>query len=228
MGTSERMENPLGRERLWALVLCNMERIDSKSAVCCMAPPPHEITQLLKEWSAGDKSARDRLIPLVYDDLHRLAQWHMAGEGEDHTLQATALVHEAYIRLLGNDEPKWQSRGHFYAAAAEAMRRILVDNARRKGAVRHGGGQERVELDDALVAIDSPCDDVIALNEALSRLAEEDKVKADVVKLRFFAGLSIDETAAALGISRATAVRHWTYARAWLHEAIAGTGHKIS
>jgi RNA polymerase sigma factor (TIGR02999 family) len=107
------------------------------------------------------------------------------------------------------------------------MRRILVDNARRKGAVRHGGGQQRVELDDALVAIDSPCDDVIALDEALSKLAEEDNAKAEVVKLRFFAGLSIDETAAALGISRATAVRHWTYARAWLHNAIAGPGRKF-
>jgi RNA polymerase sigma factor (TIGR02999 family) len=140
-------------------------------------------------------------------------------------------VHEAYLRLIGDGQGGWAGKGHFFAAAAEAMRRILIEHARRKKAIKYGGEQKRVELDEQLPQILSPCDevdDLLALDEALNRLAQEDPVKADVVKLRFFVGLSIDETAAALGMSRATAVRHWTYARAWLHEAIAGGGGKIA
>jgi RNA polymerase sigma factor (TIGR02999 family) len=181
-----------------------------------------DVTLIFKAIESGDPQAASELLPLVYQELRRIAAARLGHEKPGQTIQATALVHEAYLRLVGQDEPKWQSRGHFFAAAAEAMRRILVDNARRKLAVRHGGGLHRVELDDALAAIAPPCDDFLALDEALSKLVEEDKTKADVVKLRFFAGLSIDETAAALDISRATAVRHWTYARAWLHLEITG------
>jgi RNA polymerase sigma factor (TIGR02999 family) len=186
-----------------------------------------EVTQLLDAIGQGDQQATAKLLPLVYQELRRVARSHMAQERAEHTLQATALVHEAYLRLIGDGQSGWAGKGHFFAAAAEAMRRILIEHARRKKAIKYGGQQKRVELDEELPQILSPCDevdDLLALDEALNRLAQEDPVKADVVKLRFFVGLSIDETAAALGMSRATAVRHWTYARAWLHEAIADSG----
>jgi RNA polymerase sigma factor (TIGR02999 family) len=191
-----------------------------------------EVTQLLAAIGRRDAHASDRLLPLVYDELRRMARARMAGEKAGHTLEATALVHEAYLRLLGNagdgkdgnDGPAFDGRAHFFAAAAEAMRRILVDHARRKHAAKRGGDGARVELDDEhLPPITAPChqvDDLLALDEALDRLATEDPAKAELVKLLFFAGLSLGEAAAALGLSKTTAHRQWTYARAWLLEAM--------
>jgi RNA polymerase sigma factor (TIGR02999 family) len=220
LGTSERMENPLGRERLWALVLCNMERIDSKAAVCCMAPPPHEITQLLKEWSAGDKSARDRLIPLVYDDLHRLAQWHMAGEGEDHTLQATALVHEAYLRLVDSQQANWKDRAHFFAVSARLIRNILVDAARSRRALKRGADPRMVESDEVMTASAGPAVDLIALDLALDALTALDPRKSKVLEMRIFGGLSAKETAGVLQISTDTVTRDMHLATAWLRREL--------
>ncbi len=185
------------------------------------------ITQILNAIAAGDPQAADRLLPLVYQELRRLARSHMMQERAGHTLQATALVHEAYLRLVDDGATRWDGRGHFFAAAAEAMRRILIEHARRKQAVKRGGANQRVELNDELPAISCPCDgidDLLALNEALDRLAAEDAALAELVKLSFFAGLSLDEAATALGISRATAYRRWAFARAWLHHAMTGGG----
>jgi RNA polymerase sigma factor (TIGR02999 family) len=154
---------------------------------------------------------------LVYNELRRLAAQRLAQEKPGQTLQATALVHEAYLRLIGADpEQPWNSRGHFFAAAAEAMRRILVEQARRKGRLKRGGDQERVSLDDAEIAFEGPADDMIALDDALVRLAQKHPEKAELVKLRYFAGLTVNEAAEVLGISTSTVDRHWTYARAWL------------
>jgi RNA polymerase sigma factor (TIGR02999 family) len=174
----------------------------------------------------GDVHAADRLLPLVYGELRRLAAQRLAQEKPGQTLQATALVHEAYLRLVSDPAREWDSRGHFFAAAAEAMRRILVENARRKRSIKHGGGLVRHDLDPALVAAPEPPEDLLALDEALTRLASQDRVKAELVKLRYFAGLTLDEAAAVLGISPATADRYWAYARAWLHQEIAGTGQQ--
>lgn len=176
-----------------------------------------DVSTILNEISAGDRAAASRLLPLVYDELRRLAQQRLAREKPGQTLQATALVHEAYLRLVGNeDKPQWAGRGHFFAAAAEAMRRILVENARRKKRSKHGGGRRRVDLDSAL-AFEAPGEDLVVLDEALTRLAALEPIKAEVVKLRFFAGLTVPETADALGISVATAERYWTFARVWLY-----------
>jgi RNA polymerase sigma factor (TIGR02999 family) len=178
----------------------------------------NDVTRILTVMESGDGQAARELLPLVYEELKRLAAQQMAREDATATLQTTALVHEAYIRLVGKDDPKWQGRRHFFAAAAQAMRRILVDHARRKHAARHGGGRERVELEADLLPADSIPTDILGLDEALKELAETDPEKARLVELRYFAGLSIEEAAAGLEISRATAVRHWTYARAWLLE----------
>jgi RNA polymerase sigma factor (TIGR02999 family) len=179
-----------------------------------------DVTQLLSALGQGDPQAAGRLLPLVYDELRKLAAQRMAQEQPGQTLQPTALVHEAYLRLVGQGDPGWQSRGHFFAAAAEAMRRILVENARRKQRHKHGGDLQRVELreDDLLDGTSS--DGLLALDEALTRLTDEDATAAQVVKLRFYAGLSIEQAARALGLSRATAYRHWAYARAWLRCAL--------
>jgi RNA polymerase sigma factor (TIGR02999 family) len=177
-----------------------------------------EVTRILSAIEQGDAQAAGQLLPLVYDELRRLAARKLAGEKPGQTLTATALVHEAYLRLVGPaDEPRWESRGHFYAAAAEAMRRILVEKARRKQSLKRGGGLARRELAEADLAAPEPREDLLALEEALDRLAARDKVKADLVQLRYFAGLTGEQAARALGISRATADRHWAYARAWLH-----------
>jgi len=168
----------------------------------------------------GDAKAADELLPLVYEELRRLAAQKMSQEPPGQTLQATALVHEAYIRLVGAEAQNWNSRGHFFAAAADAMRRILIDNARRKQRLRHGGDRQRIDFDDVDLAIEEPATDIIALDEALAKLAEEDPVKADLVKLRYFAGLTIEQAAKILEISRATADRYWSYARAWLFHEI--------
>ena len=181
-----------------------------------------DVTRLLDAVRAGDRHAAAELLPVVYDELRKLAAARLANEKPGQTLDATALVHEAYLRLVGPaDEKRWDHRGHFFAAAAEAMRRILVDTARRKTAARRAGAREDVDPDR--IAAPGEDDELLALDEALDRLAEKDPVKAELVKLRYFAGLTADQAAAVLGISPSTADRHWTYARAWLKRAVDGT-----
>jgi RNA polymerase sigma factor (TIGR02999 family) len=177
----------------------------------------HEVTQILSAIEQGDPHAAEQLLPLVYDELRKLAAQRLAQEKPGQTLQATALVHEAYLRLVDVERAQaWNSRGHFFAAAAEAMRRILVESARRRGALKRGHGQERIDLLElADCSGDDPID-LLALDDVLKQLEEQHPPKAQVVKLRFFAGCSLEETAELLGISRATAERHWAYARAWL------------
>ncbi len=179
-----------------------------------------DVTQILNAIERGDPQAADDLLPLVYEELRLLAAQRLSQEQPGQTLQATALVHEAYIRLVGAECRNWNGRNHFFMAAAEAMRRILIENARRKKSFKHGGDRQRVDLDDAPATPADRSDDLIALDEALAKLALEDSTKAEMVKLRYFAGLSIDQAAEVLGISRATAVRHWSFARAWLFEYI--------
>lgn len=182
-----------------------------------------DVTQILNAIREGQPQAAEELLPLVYDELRRLAAAQMAQERPGQTLQATALVHEAYLRLVGAEpHAQWEHRGHFFAAAAEAMRRILVENARRKGRLRHGGGHQRQELAEADVAIAGPAEDMLALDEALQQFEREQPRKAELVKLRYFAGLSETEAAAALGISRPTAARWWAFARAWLYDRLHG------
>jgi RNA polymerase sigma factor (TIGR02999 family) len=176
-----------------------------------------DVTQILSEIENGDSSASGRLLPLLYDELRSLAAQKLANERPGQTLQATALVHEAYLRLVDVDKAQhWSSRGHFFGAAAEAMRRILVDKARRKNTVKHGGDWARIEIPDIESTTGSKSDNLLALDEALTKLAAEEPEKAELVKLRYFAGLSVEEAAVALGISRTTASRYWTYARVWL------------
>jgi RNA polymerase sigma factor (TIGR02999 family) len=177
-----------------------------------------DVTEILVAIGQGDPHAAGQLLPLVYDELRKLAAAKLAHERPGQTLQATALVHEAYLRLVGEGEgPRWDSRGHFFAAAAEAMRRLLVEDARRKKRQRHGGGRQRVELEAAESLVQAPSEDLVALDEALTRLTAHDPVKAEVVKLRFFAGLTMPDVAQSLGLSLATAERYWTYARTWLY-----------
>ena len=184
-----------------------------------------DVTGLIQAAAAGDRQAAADLLPLVYDELRKLAAVRMANESPDQTLQPTALVHEAYLRLVGPaDAADWDGRGHFFAAAAEAMRRILVDAARRKRAAKHGGLLRRVELPDLPADPGAADDRLLALDAALTRLAADDPVAARVVELRHFAGLSVEDAAAALGLSRATAYRHWTFARAWLRDAVREAG----
>ena len=181
------------------------------------------VTHILSAIERGDEQAARQLLPLVYDELRKLAGQRLAQEKPGQTLQATALVHEAYLRLVDTDKvQQWNSRGHFFAAAAEAMRRILIDSARRKRRPKHGGDRHRLDLDDAGDAIAPPVADLLALDEALEKLAAEDKDSADLVKLRYFAGLSLAEAAEALGLPARTAGRRWAYARAWLSEEILG------
>jgi RNA polymerase sigma factor (TIGR02999 family) len=181
-----------------------------------------EVTRILSRIERGDARAAEQLLPLVYDELRQLAAQKLAYEKPGQTLQATALVHEAYLRLIGPlDGSRYADRGHFFAAAAEAMRHILVDKARRKRRPKHGGGRQRVELaDDAAPAPPSAAEELLALDEALARLAADDPEAAAVVKLRYFAGLSIEQAAQSLGMSRASAYRHWTFARAWLRQEL--------
>jgi len=181
-----------------------------------------DVTQILDALGRGEEHASKHLLPMVYEALRNLAVSKLAQEPPGQTLQATDLVHEAYVRLVSSDdEQKWNHRGHFFAAAAEAMRRILVEKARRKQRVKHGGEHNRIELDDDRLVCSVPSEQIVAIDEALERFALEEPEKAQLVKLRFFAGLSLEEAAEVLAISRATASRHWTYARAWLHDAIA-------
>lgn len=188
-----------------------------------------DVTRILNAIERGDAQATDELLPLVYEELRLLAAQKLSHEPPGQTLQATALVHEAYLRLVGEPGPAqagqpqgWNSRGHFFAAAAEAMRRILIENARRKKRLKRSDGRDRIDLAGTEVAIDRTVDDLLALDEALAKLAGEDPVKADLVKLRYFAGLTLEQAAQALGISRATASRYWSYVQAWLFHEIDG------
>jgi RNA polymerase sigma factor (TIGR02999 family) len=189
----------------------------------------NDVTRILSAIEQGDPRASEELLPLVYDELRRLAAQKLAREKPGQTLQATALVHDAYLRLVEGQGPgHWEGRGHFFAAAAEAMRRILVDAARRKRRPKHGGDRRRVDADEAGEAIAPPVEDLLALDDALSKLAVEDKVSADLVKLRYFAGLSLAEAAEALGLPTRTAGRRWAYARAWLGEELLGGSDRNS
>ena len=186
--------------------------------------PNGQVTQVLADLGEGDPLAARKLLPLVYEELRTLAQQRMKNEPAGMTLQPTALVHEAYLRLIGGDASPlatWENRGHFFAAAAEAMRRILIERARQVRQKKRGGDRQRVDLDDVdSAAVDESSDDILALDQALRRLEDGDPVRSDVVKLRYFAGLTIGQTAEVLGISDATVVRHWTFARMWLYQEI--------
>lgn len=176
-----------------------------------------DVTRILSDIEYGDPSAAEKLLPFVYDELRKLAAVRLAKENLGQTLQPTALVHEAYLRLVDGEQARhWDSRGHFFAAAAESIRRILIERARRKGRVRHGGGMKRLDLDQAASVAEETGHELLALDEALTRFAALEPAKSELVKLRYFAGLSIDEAAEVLGISRSTAKRYWVYARAWL------------
>lgn len=180
-----------------------------------------DVARVLRQIEQGDSSAAEQLLPLVYDELRKLAAAKLAREKPGQTLQATALVHDAYIRLVdGETPPCWESRGHFFAAAAEAMRRILLNRARDKTRLKRGGDRQKMDLDQIELALDTPAEDLIALDEALECLADEEPMCAELVKLRFIAGLSHTEAAAVLGITRRVADRHWAYARAWLFERL--------
>ncbi len=180
-----------------------------------------DVTQLLSQIESGDPTAAERLLPLVYQELRKLAAAKMAHEKPGQTLQATALVHEAYLRLVAGDQPQdWNSRGHFFGAAAEAMRRILIDRARDKRRLKRREAGRRIELDSIEIALDTPAEEMLALDEALQKLAAEFPDCAELVKLRFFAGLSLGESAAALGMPRRSADRKWAFARAWLHRRL--------
>jgi RNA polymerase sigma factor (TIGR02999 family) len=178
---------------------------------------PGQVTEILNAVGAGDKDAAEELLPLVYDELRRLAAARMAREAPGQTLQATALVHEAWLRLVGPNPAKWNGRGHFFGAAAEAMRRILVERARKKARVRHGGHLQRVDLEHVTLATRDSNDVIVAVDEALDKLAKEAPQKAEVVKLRYFVGLEHAEIAEVLGVSEPTVRRHWAYARSWLY-----------
>ena len=178
-----------------------------------------QATQILSDLEEGDPTKAAELLPLVYDQLRQLAR-HRLSNQPGQTLQATALVHEAYVRVVGNEDPGWDSRSHFFAAAAEAMRRILVDSARRKQRVKHGGGHQRLDFDEAAIPIDVPLERVLAVDEALDALSQVDERAGLVVNLHYFAGLTLDETAEYVGISPRSAHRNWAYARAWLYDRL--------
>jgi RNA polymerase sigma factor (TIGR02999 family) len=177
----------------------------------------NDLTQILNR---ADGNAAAELLPLVYEELRKLARARMAGESPGHTLQATALVHEAYLKLGGDEQRAWANRAQYFAAAAEAMRRILIDHARKRRAVRHGGGQEHVALEEISIAAPGDDDELLAVHDALEKLAAHDAQKAELVKLKYFAGLTTEDAAAVLGLSTPTAKRHWAYARAWLFREI--------
>jgi RNA polymerase sigma factor (TIGR02999 family) len=185
-----------------------------------MHEAPNRVTELLQGWRAGDRKALDALLPLVYDELRRLAHYQLRNERPEHTLRSTALVHEAYFRLVGQDFPQWEGRSHFFAVAAQLMRQILVDYARRHRASKRGSGACKLTLDDAVALPQRKDLDIVALDDALNTLAEIDPRQSRVVELRFFAGLSLEETSEVMGIATATVQRDWTAARAWLHREI--------
>ncbi len=185
------------------------------------ATPPQEVTQLLGQWREGDASALERLFPLVQPELQRLARYYMSRERPDHTLQATVLLDDAYLQLAQKSRPQWQNRGHFFAVAAQLMRRIMVDHARARNAAKRGGGV-RIGLDESAAVTETRADELVALDEALEKLALFDQRKADVVEMRYFGGLGLAEIADVLGIHVNTVARDWTVARAWLFAALSG------
>jgi RNA polymerase sigma-70 factor (ECF subfamily) len=185
-----------------------------------MTSSPHEVTQLLVAWGNGDEAARDQLMPLVYAELHRLAHHYMNRERPGHALQTSALVNEAFVRLVDQRDVQWQNRAHFFGIAAQIMRRILVDYARNRGSVKRGGSTQQVTLDEGFIVSEKRGAEVVALDEALNGLAALDPRKSQIVELRFFCGLSIDETAELLGVSPGTVMRDWTLAKAWLRKEI--------
>ena len=198
--------------------------IPSKAPVILAAMS--DVTHILSAIEQGDPQAAEQLLPLVYDELRKLAAAKLTQEAPGQTLQATALVHEAYLRLVDVEQAQqWASRGHFFAAAAEAMRRILIERARQRQRVRHGGGWQRIDLEATCSVVEPPCDDLLALDEALTQLAAADPRRAELVRLRYFAGLTLEQAAELLGISRATADRHWAFARVWLYDAMT-RGHE--
>ena len=180
----------------------------------------HDVTRILNAIEHGDSKAASELLPLVYEELRRLAASKMAHESVGHTLQPTALVHEAWLRLVGANQSGWDNRAHFFGAAAESMRRILVEHARRKQSLKRGAGAERQELDESVLVMTVPPDELLAVHEALDKLAAEDKTAAELVKLRYFVGMTMEEAASALGMPKRTAENLWTYARVWLHREI--------
>jgi RNA polymerase sigma factor (TIGR02999 family) len=188
--------------------------------VSAMTRTPHEVTQLLVAWGDGDQSALDKLMPLVYDELHRMAHRYMAQERPEHTLQTSALVNEAYVRLIDQKNVHWQNRAQFFGIAATSMRRILVGYARRRKRVKRGAGALQVSLDEAAILSNERASEMVAIDEALEKLAAVDPRKSQVVELRFFGGLSIDETAEVLHVSPGTVMRDWTLAKAWLRQEI--------
>ena len=185
-----------------------------------MTRPPHEVTQLLVAWSDGDRAALDQLTPLVYEELHRLARNHMSRERQGHTLQTSALVNEAYVRLIDQKNVRWQNRAQFFSIASRLMRRILVDHARSHRYAKRGGDMRRVSLDEAAIVAQEPAAELVALDDALKSLAALDPRKCQVVELRFFGGMSVEESAEVLGVSVVTVMRDWSTAKAWLHRAM--------
>jgi RNA polymerase sigma factor (TIGR02999 family) len=185
-----------------------------------MESQPKDVTVLLQAWGRGDKEALDRLMPLVYDELHRVAQGYMVRERPNHTLQATALVNEAYVRMVDSNGVDWKDRAHFFAVCARMMRRILVDRARARGFQKRGAGQPAISLEESLVVGAERPEDLVALDDALTRLAAVDPRKSRVVELRFFSGLGVEETAAVLNVSPETVMRDWKMAKAWLHREL--------
>ena len=181
------------------------------------APSTKEVTQLLLDWGDGDKAALDKLMPMVYDELRRLARYYLGRERAGHTLQTTALVNEAYLRLIDQRSVRWQNRAHFFGIASQMMRRILVDHARARQYAKRGGGAQRVSLDEAMIVSEERAAEVVALDDALNALAEIDLRKSRIVEMRFFGGLTIEETAEVLAVSPGTVMRDWTLAKAWLH-----------
>jgi RNA polymerase sigma factor (TIGR02999 family) len=179
-----------------------------------------DVTRILNQIEKGDPRAGEELLPLVYEELRRIAAQKMGHESSGHTLQATALVHEAWLRLTGATQQTWQNRAHFFGAAAEAMRRILVEHARRKQSLKRGAGAVHLELDESLLVLSAPPDELLAVNDALDKLAAEDPVAAQLVKLRYFVGMNMEEAASAIGLPKRTAESLWTYARTWLHREI--------
>jgi len=188
------------------------------------APPAHEITQLLAEWSNGSQNALDKLYPLVYDELHRMARRYMNRERKGHTLQTTALINEAYVRLVDQKHVHWANRAHFFAISAQIMRRILIDHARRHAYAKRGGGAQQVSLDETAIIGDDPASALLLLDEALNRLAEMDPRRSQVVELRYFGGLNNEEISGVLKISENTVTRDWNMARAWLYQELSGSG----
>jgi len=212
-----------------AAVACSQEREFSSSFVpvpddwSMNDEPASEVTRIFAAMQQGDVRASERLLPLVYEELRRLAAYKMAGESPGHTLQATALVHEAWMRL-GGLKANWQNRAHFFAAAAEAMRRILVEHARKKQSLKRGAGAVREELHESVLVLAAPPDELLAVHEALDQLGAKDPQAAELVKLRYFVGMTMDEAASAMGLAPRTAARVWAYARAWLHREIQKCG----